>query len=113
MTINFRINRAREPRFPIGIQDKTFEQIALHLETLKYDGPLGLACDDTQLLAALRPYYDPKDNKHYLLGGTDGPLLLAEPEKIAEVIKQGKIEKATKVGHGQSIRYILALIFEK
>jgi hypothetical protein len=52
----------------------------------------------TQLLAALRPYYDSKPaNKHYLLGGTEGPLLLAEPEKIAEVIKQGKTEKATKV----------------
>ena len=98
MTINHRINRAREPHFPIGIQDETFEQIALHLKTLKYDGPLGLACDDTQLLAALHPYYDSKADKHYLLGGTDGPLLLAEPEKVAEVIKQGQIEKATKVG---------------
>lgn len=64
---------------------------------LNYDGPLGLSCDDTQLLAALRPYYDSKTGKHYVLGGTDGPMLLAEPDKFQEVLKEGQIEKASKV----------------
>jgi hypothetical protein len=92
-----RINRAREPRFPIGIQEETYERVISHLKILHYNGPLGLACDDTQLLAALRPYYDKTNEKHYLLGGTGGPMILAEPEKVREVMEQGKVEKASKV----------------
>ena len=69
----------------------------MHLKVLNYDGPLGLSCDDTQLLAALRPYYDSKTEKHYVLGGTDGPMLLAEPDKFSEILKEGQIEKAQKV----------------
>lgn len=93
-----RINRARELRFPVGIQEETFEIIISHLKTLQWNkGPLGLSCDDTQLLAALRPYYDPREKQHYVLGGTNGPMLLADPEKFSEVLKEGQIEKASKV----------------
>ena len=67
-------------------------------------GPLGLSCNDTQLLAALRPYYDPKEKQHYILGGTNGPMLLADPEKFTEVLKEGQIEKASKVYQSFSSR---------
>jgi hypothetical protein len=92
-----RINRARQPRFPIGIQDKSFELVINHLKMLKYDGPLGLACDDTKLLAAFRPYYDKETDKHYVLGSTEEPMVLANPDELNSIIKKGELEKATKV----------------
>jgi hypothetical protein len=92
-----RINRARQPRFPIGIQDRCFEHAIEHLKRLKYNGPLGLACDDTKLLPALRPYYDKVTDKHYILGSTGQPLILANPEELTSVLKSGEAEKAEKV----------------
>ncbi|TFK33481.1 hypothetical protein BDQ12DRAFT_670188 [Crucibulum laeve] len=91
------INRAREPRFPIGIQPEMFSRIVSHLETMDYHGPLGLACDDTQLLAALRPYHDKETGQHYLLGRTGGPMLLAQPEEFEKLLDQGMVEKASKL----------------
>jgi hypothetical protein len=68
-----------------------------HLEVLNYNGPLALSCDDTQLLPALRPYYDVKKGQHFLLGTDSEPMLLAEPEKFEEIVREGQITKATKV----------------
>jgi hypothetical protein len=92
-----RINRARQPRFPIGIQDRNFELAIEHLKRLDYDGPLGLSCDDTKLLPALRPYYDKTTDKHYILGSTGEPLILANPEELTSVLERGEAEKASKV----------------
>jgi len=97
MDFGFRINRARQPRFPIGIQDRSFELAIEHLKKLGYTGPLGLSCDDTKLLPALRPYYDKATDKHYILGSTGEPLILTDPEELNSVIKKGEAEKATKV----------------
>ena len=97
MTACCRINRARQPRFPIGIQDRSFELAIEHLRKLDYDGPVGLACDDTKLFPALRPYYDQMTDKHYILGGTGEPLILANPEELTSVLKSGEAEKASKV----------------
>jgi hypothetical protein len=58
---------------------------------------VGLACDDTKLLPALRPYFDRATEQHYLLGSTGEPMLLADPDELAAVIKDGKIQKAQKV----------------
>lgn len=93
----FRIRRTRQPRFPIGITDDTFENVIGHLKVLNYEGPLALSCDDTQLLPALRPYYDVKKGQHFLLGTDSEPMLLAEPEKFEEIVREGQITKATKV----------------
>jgi hypothetical protein len=42
---------------------------------------------------------------YYLLGGTGEPILLLEPDKVADVIRQGRFEKATKVrGSVDSLR---------
>ena len=67
------------------------------MKVLNYNGPLSLSCDDTQLLPALRPYYDVKKGQHFLLGTDGEPMLLAEPEKFEEIVQEGRITKATKV----------------
>ena len=92
-----RINRARQPRFPIGIQDSTFDLVIEHLQKLDYKGPLSLACDDTKLLPAFRPYVDKETGQHFILGSTGEPFLVANPEELTSVIAKGEIEKASKV----------------
>lgn len=67
------------------------------LKKLNYYGPVGLSCDDTKLTPAFRPYYDKTTDKHYLLGSTGKPMVLADPDDLANVIEQGILEKATKV----------------
>jgi hypothetical protein len=94
----FRINCAHQPRFPIGIQDRSFELAIEHLKRLEYNGPLGLACNDTKLLPALRPYYNKATDKHYVLGSTGEPSILADPDKLKAVLERGEAEKASKVG---------------
>jgi hypothetical protein len=72
--------------------------VASYLKQLKYEGPLCLACDDTQLLPALRPYHDNVKDAHYLMGSdSDEPILLADHESFAQILKEGRIQKATKV----------------
>jgi len=91
------MNRAHQPRFPIGIQECTFDLVISHLQKLDYRGPLSLACDDTQLLPAFRPYLDKETGKHYIVGSTSEPLLVANPEELSSIISKGEIEKASKV----------------
>lgn len=72
---SYRINRAHQPRFSVGITDATFEAVVSHLDKLNYCGPLCLACDNTQLLPALRPIHDKMKDVYYLLGSdADEPL---------------------------------------
>jgi hypothetical protein len=61
-----------------------------------YDRPVGLACDNTKLLPALRPYYDQQRDNYYILGGTREPRLIANPEELTAIIRKGEVEKASK-----------------
>ncbi|KAF7973318.1 hypothetical protein HWV62_15563 [Athelia sp. TMB] len=94
---NLQANRAREPKFPIGIQERSFELVVEHLRKLDYDGPVGLACDDTKLTPAFRPYYDSTTKNHYLLGSTSKPMVLADPDQLSKAIEDGNLKKATKI----------------
>jgi len=95
--IGFRNREARQPRFPMHICDKTFNLVDEHMKTLDYDGPVALSCDDTKLFATFRLYWDSEEMSYFLVGGTDGPLRVADPDKVREVIEVAKAEKATKV----------------
>jgi hypothetical protein len=88
---------ARQPHFPMEISDRTFELVYEHLNTLDFDGPVGLSCDDTKLFATYRLYWDAKESSYFLVGGTDCPLCVADPDDVKRVIEEAKGEKATKV----------------
>ena len=79
------------------ICDHTFKLVADHLDALDYDGPVGLSCDDTKLFATFRLYWDQEQDSYVLIGGTDGPLVVTNPDSVQEVIDQAKAQKATKV----------------
>ncbi|KAF7324216.1 hypothetical protein MSAN_02534100 [Mycena sanguinolenta] len=79
---SFREKESREPRFPMVIEDeRTFTLVQNELNALKYDGPLGLSCDDTKLFAGLRLYTD-KSKGDFLVGGVEGPIRVANPDAM-------------------------------
>ena len=93
----FSLHRARQPRFPIGIQDRTFELVINTLDQLNYHGPLALSCDDTKLLASLRPFYNKEKEAWFVLGHVGEPYQLLDYEDFKTVTNSGDLQKATKV----------------
>jgi len=77
--------------------EKSFELAADHLQMLKYTGPLALSCDDTKLHATFRLYWDSEKKAHFLVGATDGPLHVLNPDQVKDAIEEAKERKATKV----------------
>jgi len=96
-THTFRKQEACQPAFPMNICSRTFELVSDHLQTLNYDGPVGLSCDDTKLFATYRLYWDSKEKAYFLVGGVDGPIRVADPDDIKQVIQDAKAQNATKV----------------
>ncbi|KAJ7245054.1 hypothetical protein C8J57DRAFT_1082457 [Mycena rebaudengoi] len=94
---NFRAKEAREPRFPMDISDRNFKLAAEHLAALNYDGPVNLSCDDTKLFPSFRLYWDNDKKSHFLVGGTDGPMRVSDPEQVKSVIAESRARKATKI----------------
>lgn len=91
------MHQSRQPRFPTGIQARTFSLAIDKLKQLQYDGPVALSCDDTKLLASLRPYYDHDREGYFLMGHVGEPLQLVDHEAFRTVVNDHKLEKATKV----------------
>ena len=81
----------------MDICDRTFELVTDHLNSLDYNGPVGLSCDDTKLFSTFRLFWDDKEDSYMLVGGIDGPLRVADPDSVQKVIEQKNAKKATKV----------------
>ncbi|EEB89059.1 hypothetical protein MPER_12894 [Moniliophthora perniciosa FA553] len=90
-------HRAKEPRFPLTICAETFLRAKRHLGVMNYTGPVALSCDDTKLTPALCPYHDKENDCYYVVGAVGEPMILADPEAFRELLKQGNMEKATKL----------------
>ncbi|KAG6905164.1 hypothetical protein DXG01_004460, partial [Tephrocybe rancida] len=93
----FRAKEARQPRFPTVIEDRNFELVVEHVTSVNYSGPVGSSCDDTKLFSSLRLYWDSNEKCYFLIGGTDGPHRVLDPDDVKQVLAEGKITKATKV----------------
>ncbi|KAB5591529.1 hypothetical protein CTheo_5036 [Ceratobasidium theobromae] len=94
---SFSVQRAREPKFPLTINSDVFELAKAYLKSVSYSGPLCLSCDDTKLLPSLQTYYDGQTKQWYLVGGTSGPIKIADNDELIKVLKSGNINKAPKV----------------
>ena len=107
------MQRARQPRFPVGIQPKTFELVDDTLKKLGYTGPVALSCDDTKLLASFRPYYDVDKQGYFVMGHIGEPFQLLDPEAFQLVVQEQQLTKATKVMINSStlIQFDLILIY--
>ncbi|KAH9835199.1 uncharacterized protein C8Q71DRAFT_858853 [Rhodofomes roseus] len=77
---------ARQPKLHMGIGDPTFNAVVDQLAIYEYSGPVGLSCDDTKLLPALRIYWDSKEAKFFLVGGVEGRLQVTDPDALEKSI---------------------------
>jgi hypothetical protein len=91
------LHRAQEPRFPVGIQPRTFELVVDTLKKLNYSGPVALSCDDSKLLPSLQPYYDENRKAHFIMGHFGEEMQVADPEAFRHMLASAKLVKATKV----------------
>ncbi|KAH9855569.1 hypothetical protein C2E23DRAFT_813848 [Lenzites betulinus] len=91
--------RAKSPRFPIMINDQTFDVAAEYMKRLGYgSGPVALSCDDTKLHPAYRTYYDNDRQMHLLIGGTDEPRAVANADELRAALQDPTLgPKATKI----------------
>ncbi|KAI0070186.1 hypothetical protein K474DRAFT_1713553 [Panus rudis PR-1116 ss-1] len=94
---SLRYNEARQPRFPIGITERTFSLLIEHINMIDYNGPVCLCVDDTKLHPALRPFYDKDDDAFYILGCAGEPLRVADPDRLDEYIQDANQKKAQKL----------------
>ena len=92
------LKESRKPRFPMTICESTFELAQTHLQSLNYNGPVGLSCDDTKLFSALRLYWDEQEQSHFIIGSTLGPLRVTNVEDMNAILEEARKTKATKVG---------------
>lgn len=81
----------------MSICDETFARARAQLDSLGYDGPVLLGCDDSKLLDALRLYWDEQDQCHYLVGAVEGKLRVVDPDQMEALLKSSEYTKATKV----------------
>ncbi|KAJ7832421.1 hypothetical protein B0H14DRAFT_3712239 [Mycena olivaceomarginata] len=75
--------QARRPKFPVDIRPRTFTMAKDHLASLNYNGPTALCVDDSELEAAIRPWYDEDREAWCALGAAGDPMILADPRSIS------------------------------
>ena len=92
-------HRAKMPRFPIEIGERSFVLAREYIDKLGYGtGPVALSCDDTKLHAAWRTYFDSEADLHFLVGGTGPPLAIANIDELNDILsRRTDKDKATKV----------------
>ncbi|KAG9126762.1 hypothetical protein FRC07_002060, partial [Ceratobasidium sp. 392] len=89
--------QSRELKFPLAIGPEVFVYAKTYFEQINYAGPICLSCDDTKLLSSLRMYYEKHTKQWQLIGGTDGPVNIANNNELVKALKDATIEKASKV----------------
>lgn len=94
---SIKYNEARQPKFPIGLTERTFSLFQEQLDLLDYAGPLCLSVDDTKLHPALRPYYDKTMGGYFILGSTGDPLKIMDADQFQDIVQKAQLTKATKL----------------
>ncbi|KAJ3002796.1 hypothetical protein NUW54_g5652 [Trametes sanguinea] len=90
--------QARQPQFPLSVEECTFEMAEAYVKRLGYQGPVSLSCDDTKLQPAFRVVYDRAKDTDFLIGGIDGPLEVANPDELRKLLDAlPKTKKAQKI----------------
>lgn len=69
-----------------------------YVNSVKYAGPIALACDDTKLHPSLQVYWDTDLETHVLVGTTSTETItVANPEELKQMLEEYKDKTATKV----------------
>lgn len=94
------------PKFPLTIEDRTFTLACTYLESIGYDGPVCISCDDTKLHPGLKTYWDTEKEQHFIVGTTGDPILVENEFDIREQVAQAKKIVASTVSYLASLLYI-------
>lgn len=95
---NGRVLRSQSHKFPRTICSECFVRAQDYVETVKYTGPIALACDDTKLHPSLQVYWDTVLEMHVLVGTTSmDTIVVANPEELEQLLLEYKDKVATKV----------------
>lgn len=95
--------------FPPDVDESAAVRFAkTYLAKAEYAGPTALSCDDTKLHASLRLYWDAVQETHLLVGGSDGPVSVANPDDLRSILETMHENQATKVcamlkSHGEAL----------
>lgn len=92
-----RATESKQEKFPIQPCERSFILVRQYLDSINYDGPVGLSCDDSKLFPAFRPYFNSTEQVYYVVGSTGAPLQIADIEDFDARLKEGSLVKATKV----------------
>lgn len=66
-----------------------------YIQDAGYDGPLCLSCNNTQLLAALKPFHDGVT----LVGNIGNPIEIAAIDSLKAILADPRVTQATKVSY--------------
>ncbi|THU78308.1 hypothetical protein K435DRAFT_700336 [Dendrothele bispora CBS 962.96] len=98
---SIRDRQSKDPRFPIGICEQTFQRAEKYLEDYGWPKsfPLALSVDDTKLFATLAPLRDNQENTWVLVGTVgDQTIKIPDIDSYREFIDNGKeYELSTKL----------------
>ena len=90
--------QSRSPTFPTFINDDCFIRIQTYMDSIDYNGPVALGCDDTKLHPSLQVYWDNSISEHILIGTTlQRKIVAANPEELRDLLAKYKDSVATKV----------------
>lgn len=90
-----RRQRAKNRHFQTEIGPAVFDAAEAYAKSLGVPNiSVAISCDDTKLHPALRTYWDSEKQHHVLLGAVQGPVIVAGPDELAEVLKNMKDPKA-------------------
>jgi hypothetical protein len=97
---SLQIQTSKQPRFPIGVCDETFEQAEKYCEDFNYPKgePLVMSVDDTKVFPILLPMYNGVRKEYYLVGAVgDKYIAIPDLETFEHLQKDASIEKAKKI----------------
>lgn len=101
LTLLGRHQRASNCCFQMEIGPAIFDAAEAYAKSLGVPNiSVAISCDDTKLHPALRTYWDAEKQHHILLGAVQGPMVVASPDELIEVLhsmEDNPKAKATKV----------------
>ncbi|VDB97830.1 unnamed protein product [Peniophora sp. CBMAI 1063] len=110
----YRNERARQPRFPIGI-DRVRTPLLLKeaLAKLSFDGPVHLAEDDTDITASLDAFWSVEKDAYILVGTPGEPPILPDPDILRKAIQEGAYAKASHVRTSRKLPFTFSRIHDQ
>ncbi|KAJ7202518.1 hypothetical protein GGX14DRAFT_330575, partial [Mycena pura] len=91
------IRQAKQPKMSMELCDRSFTLAKSYLDSIGYEGPVAVACDDSKLFAGLRLHYDAEKGSNVLVGAVGGPILVPDAAAVTRVLHDESVVNGTKL----------------